>query len=198
MRSTFSVMFFLLASTAAIAQAYLYSDTSYHISGNKSEVFIIQNSLPKGGRYTDPAGKDFGCVIFWTRVRNETGVPLELTVNFPAEAFTDLLIAGSVFKIFLPTDTMTLDKEPLYNFGATGLKSFLDAGLNKPTTLKRIINPKEDCFFYIGFLIHAMPPNNGALRTGLVLKGKELFYRIRLSDQPDATLVACGQIVFKK
>jgi hypothetical protein len=198
MRSTFYVIFFLLASTGVTAQAYLYSDTTYHISGNKSEVVIIQNSLPKGGRYTDPAGKDFGYVVFWTRLRNETAAPLELTINFTADAFKDLLGAGSLFKIFLPPDTMRLDKELLYDFGATGLKSFLDAGLNKPTRLQRTINPKEDCYFYIGILIHALPPGSGALRTGLVLKDKQLFYRIRSSGQPDSALVACGQIVFKK
>jgi hypothetical protein len=147
MRFTFTVMFFLLACTFVMAQAYLYSDTAYHISGNKSEVVFVQNSLPKGGRYTDPGGKDFGYVVFWTRVRNETAAPLELTINFTADAFKDLLGAGSVFQIFLPPDTMRLDKELLYDFGATGLRSFLDAGLIKPTRLQRTIDPNEDLFF---------------------------------------------------
>jgi hypothetical protein len=198
MRVTFFTALFLSASTLVMAQSHLYSDTTYHIAKDKSEVVVIQNSLPKGGRYTDPAGKIFGYVIFWTHVRNETSSPFELTINFPADSFTTFLRPGSVFEIFLPPDTMRPDKEPLYDFGATGLKSFLDAGLNKPTRLQRVINPKEDHYFYIGILIHALPPDSGAMRTGLVLKGQKLFYRLNTSWKPESALVPCGQIVFKK
>ena len=45
-------------------------------------VVRVQNSLPKGGPYTDPAGNRFGYGIFWTRIVNESAFPLELTINF--------------------------------------------------------------------------------------------------------------------
>jgi hypothetical protein len=198
MRSIFSVIFFLTSSASAIAQAHLYSDTSYQVSKNKSEIVTIQNSFPKGGGYTDPTGKKLGYVVFWTRVMNKTDTPLELMINFPADSFTTLLRPGSVFKIFLPPDTMKHEKEKLYDFGATGLKSFLDAGVNKPTRLHITINPKEERFFYVGMLILSLPPGNGAMRTGLVLKGNQLFYRVRLEGEPESALVPCGQIVFNK
>jgi hypothetical protein len=161
----------------------------YVHSTNGDKSVTIQNSFPKGGAYTDPNGKSFGYVIFWTRVINETTTPLELSISFPAAI---LPLPDSYFKLFLPPDTMTLDKVSLYDYGATGLKSFLDTGINYPTMLQRTINPKEDCVFYIGALFdHA----NGVARAELVLKEQDLFYRINLLD---ATIIPCGRIAFKK
>jgi hypothetical protein len=48
---------------------------------------------------------------------------------------------------------MTIDKEPLYDYGLTGLKSFLDNGLSKPSSLKRTISPKESSAFYVVALV---------------------------------------------
>jgi len=208
MRFIISVVFFLSFCTFAMGQATKYSDTTYHISVNKdssipstaqfeaSKGVIIQNSFPKGGlRYTDPTGKDFVYVIFWTRVINETASPIELTVNFPADSFAFFPQPDSYLKLFLPPGKMTLDKESLFDYGVTDLKSFLDTGLNKPTMLKRTINPKEECFFYIGMLFHV--PDNGPVRTELVLKEQDLFYRISIAKQIDSVLIPCGQIVIK-
>lgn len=170
-----------------------YIDTETLYTDSTGIVVIIQNSLPKGGRYTDSTGRNFGYRIFWTRVINETATPLELTINLPADSFEIVPRPDSYLKVFLPPDTMTLDKETLYDYGATGLKSFLDAGLNKPTMLQRIINPKEACLFYIGVLID--PAGNNFTRAGLVLKEQDLFYRI--NPQLDSALTPCGQIVRK-
>jgi len=94
-----------------------------------SKGVIIQNGLPKGGGYTDSTGKSFGYRIFWTRVFNETATPLELTINFPADSFAILPSPDSYFKLFLPPDTMKLDKKSKYDYGVTGLKSFF-SGFN--------------------------------------------------------------------
>jgi hypothetical protein len=76
---------------------------------------------------------------------------------------------------------------------ATALKSFFDTGINKPTTLQRTINPKEECLFYIVVLRYQ--GSGGAPRGGLVLKDQDLFYRI--APELDTALIPCGQIVFK-
>jgi hypothetical protein len=166
-----------------------YIDTEFKYADSTGIVVIIQNSLRKGGKYTDPTGKDFFSVIYWYRVINETATPLELIINFPADSFATLPSPDSYLKAFLPLDTMTLGKETLYAYGATGLKSFLDTGLNKPTMLQSTINPKEACLFYIGVLYYqAWAP----ARAELVLKERDLFYRIGGIEIP------CGQIVFKK
>jgi hypothetical protein len=174
---------------------YTYIDTESLYTDSTGIAVIIQNSLPKGGGYTDATGKTFGYRVFWNRIINETDTPLELTINFPVDSFAILPSPDSYLKVFLPPDTMALEKETLYNYGATGLKSFLDTGLNKPTRLQRIINPKEACVFYIGVLF---TQSYGAARAELILKEQELFYRIRgIARQFDTELIPCGQIVLK-
>lgn len=165
----------------------IYTEIKY--SDSKGKGIIIQNSLPRGDRYVDPTGRISAYGIFWTRVINETDTPFELTINFPGDSFAIPTEPNSYLKVFLPPDTMTLNKESSYNYGVADLKSFLDTGLNKPTMLHRIINPKEQCIFYIGAL-----PGAGC-RAGFVLKGQDVFYRINLI--PDI-LIPCGQIVFKQ
>ena len=157
---------------------------------------VIQNSLPLGGPYIDPTGKRFGYAIFWTRVINKTVTPLEIKINFPADSFTIFPSPDSYLKLFLPPGEMTLDKESLLDYGATGLKSFMDTDLHKPTMLQRIIHPKEECLFYIGMLFRV--PDNGPVRTGLVLKGQDLFYRISIAKQIESALIPCGRITFKE
>lgn len=168
-------------------------DTESKYTDATGKSVIIQNSLPKGGAYLDSAGniirntKNFAYVIFWTRVINETATPLELTINFPA----DFPSPYSYLKLFLPPDTMTIDKESLYNYGVTGL-----TGFNKPTKLQRTINPKEECSFYIAAVSFRA---GGTVRAGLILKEHDLFYSIRgIAPELDSVLIPCGQIVFKK
>jgi hypothetical protein len=176
---------------------YIYTDTMYTFSTGKG--VIIQNSFPKGGGdidgirgYTDSTGKNHAYAIFWTSVINEATIPLELKINFPAEPFTIFSSPDSYLKLFLPPDIMTLDKLSLYNYGITGLKSFLDTNFNKPTMLQKTINPNEECLFYIAALsYHAA----GTPRAVIVLKEQDLFYRISVVPRGSA-LIPCGQIVF--
>jgi hypothetical protein len=208
MRFIISVVFFLSFCTFVMGQMTKYSDTTYQVFINKSSSVrltaqvdtskgvTIQNSFPKGDGHTDPDGKTFGYAVFWTRVMNETASPLELSISFSADSFAISVQRVSYVKIFLPPDKMTMDKESLYNYGATGLTSFLDTGLNKPTMLRKTINAKEEYLFYVG--LRPLVGVNGSLRTGFVLKGQNLFYRISTSGQSDAVLIPCGQITLKK
>ena len=169
-----------------------YVDTESRYTDSTGKGIIIQNSLPKGGgAYKDAAGENFSYVIFWTRVFNETDTPVELTINFPTDSFPVIASGDAYLKVFLPSDTMTLDKVFLYDYGLTGLISFLDTAFHKPTMLQRTINGNEECLFYIGMLFYQA---RGTIRTRLVLEGHELFYRINLLD---SELIPCGQIVFK-
>ncbi|HBK88570.1 MAG: hypothetical protein U0289_06615 [Cyclobacteriaceae bacterium] len=184
-----------ILSLSASGQTTIDTESNYTRSNVKG--VIIQNSFPKGGGYTDPTGKEFAYRIFWTRVSNETATPLELSMKFPADPVLIFAAPESYLKVFLPPGTMTIEKEGLYDYGATDLKSFLATGLSKPTTLLRIINPGESCMFYVGTLTYQ--PGNGVPRTGLVLQDQTLFYRISGYDtQRDPELIPCGRIIFKK
>ena len=167
--------------------------TNYEYPGSDGKNLIIQNSFPKGVPYAHPTGKKIGYRIFWTRVMNETTSPVELTINFPADSFAFSAQPDSYFKLFVLPNSMTPDKESMDSYGS-GMESFLDTAFYKQTLFHRTINPKEECLLNIGLAV----PVNGVARTGLVLKGQDLFYKVSISGQLDSALVPCGQIIFKK
>lgn len=183
-----------IKSQTKITARVLSNVTSFTIDTIKG--VVIQNSLPKGGPYTHPTGERFGRGIFWTRVINETDTPLELTINFPADSFP-YPASNGYYRLFLPPDTMTLAKESLFDYGATGLLSFFDAGLHKSTRLQKTINPKEEHLFYIALLMGGAP-NNGPARTELVLKDNVLFYKVSIGGLIESALIPCGHIISKK
>lgn len=161
---------------------------------------IIQNSWSRGIQYVDPYGKKENKVLFWTRIINETENALELNLSFPAEYEVPSL-PGKYFKILLPPDTMTLAKEPLPDYGITDLKSFLDNNIDKPSSLKRTINPKESGGFYVAILFDEGVI--GPFRTGLSIKGQNLVYKVtRYAGKQgvqfvDEKEINCGSINLK-
>jgi hypothetical protein len=170
----------------------------YEYADSMGKRLIIHNSFPKsGGSYTDPKGKKYVYAVFWTRITNETINPIELTIDFPLDSFEITSSSDNYMKLLLPSDTMTIDKEPLYDYGLP-IKSFLDTGINKSYSLKRTINPKESTAFYVVMLSNKGV--DGTLRTGLSLKGQNLFYKISayksISGHPlmDEKEINCGSI----
>lgn len=229
MRVVIAVLFFLSFCTFVLGQTISKVDSlgivnkiddsnrwwkikDYKVLGVDSETenhgLTIQNSFPKGDGYTDSSGKIFGIAIFWTRIINQTANLLELTINFPGDSLIVNSSPDSYLKLFLPPDTMTLDKVSLYGYGITDLKYALDTGLNNPSVLQRTINAKEDFIFYVGVLSDRVPDKEsggrqtgvrqeaGITRTALVLKDNNLYYRIGVDL--DSIFIPCGQIVFKR
>ncbi len=172
----------------------------YEYADSVGKRLIIQNSWSRGIIYTDPTGQKVNKVLFWTRITNETENPLELNISFPAEYEVPSL-PGKYFKILLPSDTMTLEKEPLRDYGIKDLKSFLDNNMHKPSFLKRTIMPKESSGFYVAILFDSGVV--GPFRTGLSINGQNLFYRVtRYAGKQGVLLVDekeinCGSINFK-
>lgn len=160
---------------------YLYTDS------NGGSV-IIQNSFPKGGiRYTDSKGDIYVYAVFWTRISNETDNPLELKIDFPLNSYEVPSLSGKYFKVLIPKDTMTLEKVPLYNYGLTDLKPFFDKNIDKPSSLKRTINPKESSAFYV-IALSSIKKVGGTMRTGLSIKEQNLYYKINDKE------IQCGSI----
>ena len=193
-------IFFTLTCLLAFCACHLSTkkeaagSSSSHIVGDND--VLIQNSGPRGGPYTDPAGKKFGYAIFWTRLVNQTTSPINISINFPADSFSVSHSAQSYFKLFLPADTMNIDNEASFDYGATGLKEFMDTGLHKATSLQQTIHPKEELLFFVGMLMKMA--DNGPVRTGLILKEGDLFYKVSISGQLDSTFIPCGHISFIK
>jgi hypothetical protein len=163
-------------------------NTKYEYTESNGARLLIQNSFPKSGiNYTDPNGKKYVYAVFWTQITNETFDPLELTIDFPLDSF-EIPSSGIYMRLLLPSDTMTIDKEPLYDYGLT-IKSFLDNNRHKSSSLKRTIPPKGSGNFYVVTLSdHGV---DGILRAGLSLKEQNVFYRINDKE------ILCGKINLK-
>ena len=171
--------------------------TKYEYTDSIGKRLIILNSVRKGGPYTDPKGIAYGKVIFWTRLINETDNPLELKIDFPVDSVEVPGLPGKYYKLLVPPDTMKIDKEPLYDYGMTGLKSFLDNNIHKPSFLKRTINPKESSGFYVIILFEHWV--EAPFRTGLSIKGQNLVYRISRAGKEQPPVISdreilCGSI----
>jgi hypothetical protein len=176
--------------------------TRYEYTDSIGKRLVIQNGFPRGGiKYTDPDGEVYGYAVFWTRIINETDNPLELKIDF-LESYEVPSFPGKYFKIVVPPDTMTSDKEDLFSYGLTNLESFLDNNIHKPSSLKRTINPKESSGFYVVKLSLTTEGGN-ILRTGLSLKGQDLFYRVSVYNgmAPPSVIswkeIQCGSINLK-
>jgi len=170
-------------------------DTDWY-SETESNGIRIQNSFNKGGHYTGPTKEHFNYsqLVYFTRVVNETGNSLELTVNFSADSIAIPNSPDTYVKLFLPPDTMSLDKRDLFNYGVTDLEA-----LDQPTKFQRIVKPNEDCLFYVVAIFYQTKPGEwsqgrGGNRAELILKGQDLFYRM----PPQIDSLPCGQIVLGK
>jgi len=108
----------------------------YEYADSMGKRLIINNSGPKSRiNYTDPNGKKYIYSVFWTQITNETINPIELKIDFPLDSFEFPLSSGNYMKLLIPSETMTLDKASLSDYGLA-VKSFLDTGINKSYSLK--------------------------------------------------------------
>jgi hypothetical protein len=192
MRFTISIASLLLICSFVKGQSI---DTKWY-SETASNGVIIQNSFPKGGPYTGLTKKyyNYSYLVFFTRVINRTGNSLELSVNFSADSISIPNSPDTFVKLFLPPDTMTLDKKPLFSYGLTELETF-----DKSTKFQRTINPKEESLFYVVAIFYqtrngAWSQERGGNRAELVLKGQDLFYRM----PPQIDSLLCGRIIINK
>ncbi len=175
-------------------------NTKYEYTESNGARLIIQNSFPNSGlNYTDPKGRKYVYAVFWTQIINETFNPLELTIDFPLDSFEIPTSSGNYMKLLLPSDTITIDKVSLPDYGLP-IKYFLDNNIFKATSLKKTINPKGSSAFYVVTLAlsnrgvggTSFTGMSGAIRTGFSIKEQNLFYSINGKEIPS------GKIDFKK
>ena len=80
---------------------------------------------------------------------------------------------------------MTLEKEPLFNYGLD-LKSFLDENIDKPSELLTTISPNDSYYFYVVALSNQGV--NGVVRARFELQKQDLYYKINDHE------ISCGRI----
>ncbi|UKT64671.1 hypothetical protein [Pedobacter mucosus] len=166
---------------------YVYTRHQYPDANGAG--LIIINSFPKSGiNYTAPNGEKYVYAVFWTQFTNEAKEPLELKIDFPVDSFELPSAPGNFIKLLIPSDTMTLEKTTKFDYGLN-VKTFLDNGRHKSSSLKRVIKPKESNSFYVVPLSNRGV--NGTLRTEFYIKEQSLFYKINDKE------IYCGSIKIK-
>ena len=155
--------------------------------------------------YTAPNGEKYVKAIFWTQVTNNTDAPLELSINFSENTYDFLDSTGSSiarsYKLLVPPDTMKLDRDGLLNFGLSDIGAFVIKSIDKPTSLKRTINPDESRGVYVIRIAimqkedienpQVKPRTGGVTRAGFSLIGENLIYTLNGKKYP------AGYINFK-
>ncbi|MBC8769594.1 hypothetical protein H4O18_16470 [Arenibacter sp. BSSL-BM3] len=179
-------------------QKYIYTDTTYTLANGKR--ITILNSFPKGGmikpgtQYSDSTGKLYGFACFWTRIINETDIPVELNINVPTNSFRIFNPPDSFLKLFLHKEKFSLDKLSKFNYGLTEIKPFLDENFDNAGILQKTINPYEEHTFYMMALSYQAA---GTPRAGLFLKEHDLYYEMSVAPHGSG-IVPVGKIALKK
>ncbi|MEM7654848.1 MAG: hypothetical protein AAF399_01870 [Bacteroidota bacterium] len=124
---------------------------------------------------------------------NETRDSLELTVHFSADSIAIPDSPGTFMKVFLPPDTMTLDKRNVYSYGVTELESF-----DQSTRFQRTLPPNGDCLFNVVTIFYQTEAGEwqarGGNRAEFMVSGQDLFYHM----PPQIDSLLCGHIIFDK
>ena len=176
--------------------------TKYKYTNSEGGSITIENSLPKGGlKYTDVKGEIYNYVVFWTRIMNQTDNTLELNINFPLNSYDVPSLPGKYYEILIPSDTMTIEKSPLYLYGLTNFETFLNNNIHKESNLKRTINSKESTGFYVVMLCLSEGAH-GTMRTELNLEEENLFYKVKVdgsntNNKSSDKQIRCGNINLK-
>lgn len=189
-RRTLSLIFILLNMGFVSGQ----NSNSEWYSESQNNGIIIQNSLPKGGPYQGPAAGHYqpSYLVFFTRVINKTGKPLELDLHLSADSMAIPNSPDTYVKLFLPKETMSMDKRSLFSYGITELESLYQA-----TSLKKKIAPNEDGLFYVEAFFYQTRPDawsqeRGGNRAELLLEGQNLYYNLL----PQIDHLPMGQLIF--
>jgi len=173
MRLTIFAILFLFIFCSAQGQN---TETKWY-SENTSNGVIIQNSFPKGGFYPGPTKKyfNYSYLVFFTRIINKTENQLEISVNFSGDSIAIPNSPDTFMKLFLPQDTMTLEKENLFSYGVKELES-----LDSATNFYKKLNQWNQ--------------ERGGNRAEFVLEDQNLFYKI----PPQKNSLFCGTITFNE
>ena len=192
MRFAITTICFLLLFSLAKGQN---TETKWY-SENEKNGIVIQNSFPKGGPYAEPTIEHFNYsyLVFYTRVINETGHPIELEISFSADSITIPNSPNTFVKVFLPPDTMTLDKQNLFSYGVTRLESF-----DKSTNFHKMINPNEDCLFYTVAIFYqtkdyVLNEERGGNRAEFIFNGENIVFNML----PQIDSLPCGHIILRE
>jgi hypothetical protein len=100
----------------------------------------ITNSTRRGRIFKDSTGTSYFYCYITTTITNDSLIPMNVNVALSKEYYQPTPINGKRFKVFLQDSSVLCNSD---------IKRVLD---EPPTTFNKVINPKEKCDLYIGFL----------------------------------------------
>ncbi|MFM7628014.1 MAG: hypothetical protein ACKO44_00725, partial [Algoriphagus sp.] len=189
----FFLFFVYLNVNGQVSPTQNWVDSQVKYTDSKGNSVLITHSFPKGGGKVYQKGKKYGYVVFWTRMSNQSAIPIELTLKFPEVIF--FKSRNSYIKIVLPKESMNDEKIQLYDYGLTNLQSLLNDKSKQLGVLQKKIEPKEEFIFYTARFVH-ISGLGGPARAKFELNGRELLYKISMGS--DTTRIPCGTLYFKK
>ena len=180
------LLFFYLNAIGQVGPLRNWVDSEVKYTVFKGNTLTITNSLPKGGGVVDKNGEKIGYRVFWTRIRNNNIAPINLKLKFPGVKF----IKSNEFpiKLVLPKDQLREEKIQLFDYGLTNIKTLLTDESNRLNRTQKTIGPQEDYYFYVVAFIQ----ERGLARSALILKGKQLYYKLTIDN--DSIMVPCGSL----
>ncbi|MES2591025.1 MAG: hypothetical protein V4608_03985 [Bacteroidota bacterium] len=100
----------------------------------------IANGVRRGRFFKDSTGTTYFYCYITTTITNDSIIPMNLKVALSKEFYQPTPINRQRFKVFFQDRSVLCNRD---------LKIILN---EPPATLNKVINPKEECDLYIGFL----------------------------------------------
>ena len=108
----------------------------------------ITNSMRRGRVFKDSTGTSYFYCYITSTITNDSLIPMNLKIALSKEYYQPPPINGKRFKVFLQDSSVLCNRD-------------IKRILNEPTvTFNKVINPKEECELYIGFLADSISELN--------------------------------------
>lgn len=145
-------------------------------SGNK---VIVRNSYPRGGQWIkDVNGTRYIYAVFWSQVQNSTHQDLGLEIGFPNRSLFLSELPDRSFRILVPTDVYTKEKDALENYGLD-VEKYMQSQIETGKQFMLTIKPGETRGIY--FVVLFNKGIDGTLRAGLEFVNDKIQYRVNKS-----------------
>jgi len=118
---------------------------------------------------------------------------VDLSVSFPSDSILPLPSLNTHVKLMVLPNEMTIENASMFNFGLEGIEEFVIENFYQTTNFQKTIQPSEDVIFNV-ILLTSFEGNTGVVnRTGVCLKGEELYYKLRVNSEVEK-LMPCGRL----
>lgn len=154
-------------------------DTKHEFTDGSGNKVIVRNSYPRGGQWIkDVNGTRYIYAVFWSQVQNSTHQDLGLEIAFPNRSLFLSELPDRSFRILVPSDVYTKEKDPLENYGLD-VEKYMHSQIETGKQFMLTIKPGETRGMY--FVVLFNKGVDGTLRAGLEFVDDKIQYRVNKS-----------------